>query len=353
MDGTLLLTTYIRSMTTASSSAWIAGLPKVELHLHLEGSMSPSTVGLLAERHQVDTEEVWPGGLPEQFSFDGFPDFARQFIFGLKLIRTGQDLETIVVALAKQLARDNVRYAEVTTTAFTHITSGLAPADYGAALSQGRRRARDEHGVELAWVIDIPRDLESADSTITTDYVASNAVPDGLIGIGLGGYEVGFPPEPYGNAFAKGIALGLHSVPHAGETEGAASILGALDTLRAERIGHGVRCLENGTLVDRLRDTGIPLEVCLTSNVLLKVCENIGDHPIRQLLDAGLRITINTDDPGMFATDINTELSLVHQHHDVTLNELKTFQQTAVDVSFADASFKQRFSEELRAYELP
>jgi aminodeoxyfutalosine deaminase len=334
-----------------STSRWIAGLPKVELHVHLEGSMSPSTVGLLAQRHGVDTGEVWPTGLPKRFSFDDFPDFARQFQFGLKLIRTGQDLETIVVALAAHFSNNNVRYAEVTTTAFTHLSSGLAPEDYGQGLNNGRKRAKQEYGVELAWVIDIPRDLEWGDSTVTTDFLASTHAPDGLIGIGLGGYEVGFPPEPYETAFAKGRALGLRSLPHAGETEGPGSIIGALNSLSAVRIGHGVRCLEDAELVARLRDTGVPLEVCPTSNVLLKVCESIKQHPIRRLIDAGLRVTINTDDPGMFATDINTELELIHQNHQVSLDDLRTFQLTAVDVSFAGSDLQRRIADEIRSYE--
>jgi aminodeoxyfutalosine deaminase len=315
--------------------------------------MSPTTVGLLAERHGADTSEVWPNGLPDRFSFDGFPDFARQFIFGLKLIRTGHDLETIVVALAQQLAHDNIRYAEVTTTAFTHLTSGMNPDDYGEALSSGRRRASAEHGVELAWVIDIPRDLEWGESTVTTDFLASRHAPDGLIGIGLGGYEVGFPPEPYTEAFARGRSLGLHSLPHAGETEGPASIVGALDNLQADRVGHGVRCLEDKELVARLRDTGTPLEVCPTSNVLLNVCESIEKHPIRDLLDAGLRITLNTDDPGMFATDITTELALVHQHHQVSLADLHSMQLAALHVSYASPSVRTLVESELRAYGLP
>jgi aminodeoxyfutalosine deaminase len=337
---------------TDRSEQWIAGLPKVELHLHLEGSMSPTTVGLLAARHGVDTSNVWPNGLPDKFSFDGFPDFARQFIFGLKLLRTGEDLETIVIALAQQLAHDNVRYAEVTTTAFTHLTSGMSPADYGIALSNGRRRAFEDFGVGLSWVIDIPRDLEWGDSTVTTDYLRGAHVPDGLIGIGLGGYEVGFPPEPYEAAFGKALALGLRSVPHAGETEGPASIIGALTNLKAERIGHGVRCLEDANLVSQLRDTGIPLEVCPTSNVLLGVTASIERHPVRQLLDAGLRITINTDDPGMFATDINTELALVHEHHGMSLEDLRAAQLTACEVSFASPSVKAGIRAEINAYQV-
>jgi aminodeoxyfutalosine deaminase len=336
-----------------SSREWIAGLPKVELHVHLEGSMSPATVGLLASRHRIDTTSVWPDGLPERFSFDGFPDFARQFQFGLKLLRTGEDLETIVVALAANLAANNVRYAEVTSTVFTHLTSGMPAADYGAALSNGRRRALAEHGVSLAWVIDIPRDLELPDSTVTTDFLASPHAPDGTIGIGLGGYEVGFPPEPYANAFARAIALGLRSLPHAGETEGPASIIGALTDLRAERIGHGVRCIEDPALMSMLRDTGTTLEVCPTSNVLLAVFPGIAEHPVRALIDAGINVTLNTDDPGSFATDLTTELELVHAHHNVSLADLRTMQRAALNASFADPAVRAVIDAEIAAYSVP
>ena len=312
--------------------------------------MSPTTVATLAARHGADTSAVWPDGLPERFSFDGFPDFARQYLFNLQLLRTGDDLETIVVALAQQLAANRVRYAEVTSTVFTHLASGLSAADYGTALNKGRRRARDEHGVALSWVIDIPRDLEWPDSTVTTDFLASANAPDGTIGIGLGGYEVGFPPEPYGPAFAAATALGLQSLPHAGETEGPTSIVGALDVLGARRIGHGVRCLEDAELTRRLRDTGIVLEVCPTSNVLLGVCTSIEAHPVRRLIDAGARVTLNTDDPGSFATDLTTELELVHTYHDVSLDDLLALQSTALDASFAPADVRAAIGAELSAY---
>lgn len=327
---------------------WIVALPKVELHLHLEGSMTPTTVGMLAERHGIDTTGIWPDGLPERFSFDGFPDFARQFQFGLKLLRTGADLEAIIVALAADLAAHNVRYAEVTSTVYTHLTAGLAAADYGAALTAGRRRAAAEYGVALAWVIDVPRDLEMPGSTVTIDFLESPHCPDGTIAIGLGGYEVGFPPEPYADVFARARALGLASLPHAGETEGPASIVGALDQLGARRIGHGVRCLEDPELVARLRDTGVPLEVCPTSNVLLHVVDTIEAHPLRALLDAGLNVSLNTDDPGMFATDISTELQLAHTHHGVSRGDLRDLQLAALDASLLAGPARGAIETELR-----
>ena len=337
-------------MPTNETRRWIEGLPKVELHVHLEGSLRPAIVAELAARHGRDTAEVWPEGLPESFSFVDFPDFARQFWFGLSLLRTGDDLRAVIGALGQSLHDNNVRYAEVTSTAFSHLRGGMSAADYGAALDAGGRDVLDRFGVRLAWVIDIPRDLEPPDSRATVDFLAGSHAPVDTVGIGLGGYEVGFPAEPYAGAFAAAVALGLHSVPHAGETEGAHSVAAAFDTLAAERIGHGVRCLEDPELVRRLADAGTMLEVCPTSNVLIGVASSIHDHPLPALLDAGLNVSINTDDPGSFGTDLNNELQLVHEHHRVDLDQLRAFQLAALDASFADSSTKSALRAEIEQY---
>ncbi len=323
------------SSAPPSMPAWIANLPKVELHVHLEGSMSPATVATLAARHGSDPSSIWPRGFPEHFHFDGFPDFARQFLFGLEQLRTGDDLETAVMALGADLAANGVCYAEVTTTVYSHLRAGMAAADYGAALDRGQQRVRREHGVELAWIIDIPRDLEARDSTVTIDFLAGPHAPIGVVAIGLGGYEVGFPPEHFAASFDRARALGLRSAPHAGETEGASSVRGALDALGAERIGHGVRCLEDGELVRRLVDGGIMLEICPTSNVLLGVSPTLAEHCLPTLRSAGLRTCVNTDDPGMFATDLSTEFAIAHHHLGLSRDDLAAMQLDALDASFA------------------
>ncbi len=337
-------------MPDLARDPWITGLPKVELHLHLEGSLEPPTVAALAG-HGADLTAIWPDGLPERFSFVDFPDFARQFQFGLSLLRDSDDLRDVVVALGASLAEQQVRYAEVTSTVFTHLAGGMSPADYAAALDAGAATVRSRHGVQLAWVIDIPRDLEAPGEDVTIDFLAGPHAPAATVAIGLGGYEVGFPPEPYADGFARARALGLRSVPHAGETEGAASIRGALDALGAERIGHGVRCLEDPALVRRLADEGVLLEVCPTSNVLLGVVASIEEHPVRRLIDHGLRVSINTDDPGSFATDLTTELALLHRHHGLGREDLRRLQLTALDASFADDAARARIRAEIGRYD--
>lgn len=346
-------------MVEPALRSWIEALPKVELHVHLEGSMSVATIATLAERHGADTSIVWPDGLPERFSFDGFPDFARQFFFGLSLLRTGEDLATIVEDLAVTLARQHVGYAEVTTTAFTHFldrtgrpgrpdTVGMAPGDYRDGLEEGRRRAAAV-GVDLSWVVDIPRDLEMPDSTVTIDYLESAEAPEGLVAIGLGGYEVGFPAEPYESHFARARALGLRSVPHAGETEGAHSVRAAVEVLGADRIGHGVRCLEDAALVADLAEREVMLEVCPTSNDLLQVVESVADHPLPDLLAAGLRVCLNTDDPGWFATDLTGELVLATEQLGVDQAAHLAMQRDALAASFAPDDVRRRLLAQLDA----
>jgi adenosine deaminase len=334
---------------------WLENVPKLELHVHLEGSMSVSTVSHLIERHGADASAIWPDGLPELFSFDGFPDFSRQFLFGLALIRSSDDLAEITDGLAATLAAQNVRYAEVTTTAFTHFhpldgRTGMASGEYRDGLNEGRRRAA-ARGVEIGWVIDIPRDLETAEQSVTIDYLAGSDAPDGLVAIGLGGNEVGNPAAPYAHHFARARSIGLPAVPHAGETEGADSVRQAVEVLGAVRVGHGVRCLEDPSLVDLLVERGIMLEVCPTSNDLLQVVAHIDEHPLPALLCAGLRVCLNTDDPGWFASDLVGEYVLASEHLGVDREQHRVMLLDAVAASFMSTEVKASLTTEIAAFE--
>jgi len=340
-----------RATDPTDLAAWLRDLPKVELHVHLEGSLTPAVVARLAERHGADHSRIWPAGIPEAFSFVDFPDFGRQFLFGLTLIRNGEDLADVVEALARELAAQSVRYAEVTSTAFSHLWRGMPEADYGAALDEGRRRAA-ALGVQLAWVIDIPRDLETPESTVTLDYLSGPDAPVDVVALGLGGYEIGHPARPYRELFARARALGLGSVPHAGETDGPASVRAALDDLGADRIGHGVRSIEDDDLLVALAERGTCLEVCLTSNRLLGVVDDLARHPLPGLRAAGVTVTLNTDDPGYFATDLTTELLAASEHFGLTPEEHIALQHSALVASFLPPERKAVHAAELDAYPL-
>ncbi len=331
-------------------SDWLLDLPKVELHCHLEGSMSSATVQALATEHDADWSDVWTGHIPDHFSFADFPDFGRQYLFGLSLLKRNGALVTAIDALARTLAEQNVRYVELTTTAYSHFLSGMSREQYRDELNEGRRRAAGR-GVEISCVIDIPRDLEMPDQGDTIAYLESGLTPEGLVGIGLGGYEVGFPAAPYADHFVRAKALGLHSVPHAGETEGAESVRQAVDNLGAERIGHGVRVLESDELTQRLADEGITCEVCPTSNLLLGVVDDMDEHPLPRMIEAGVRVCLNTDDPGWFDTDLVTELTIASDELGVSRDQHLSMQRDATAASFAPAHVRRRVIEELDVFE--
>jgi adenosine deaminase len=325
----------------------IAALPKVELHLHLEGSLRPATMFALAELHAIDLGVGSAEELTSRYRFESFDDFLRLFIQGLEVLVDGEDFTTATVALAGELAAQNVRYAEITTTPFNHHRRGIAIREYVSGLNEGRRRARQEHGVELSWICDIPRELEDPELGFTIDLITGPDAPDGVVALGLGGPEVGFPAEWFAGSFARARAAGLGSVPHAGETVGAESVWAAIRALQADRIGHGVRSVEDPELVAYLADRAIPLEVSMTSNVLLRVASSLEEHPIRALFDAGVPVTINTDDPAYFSTDLTRELRLARDVHGLTHDQLAEMLRTAINASFASAEIKRSVLAEL------
>jgi adenosine deaminase len=286
----------------------IRDLPKAELHLHLEGSMQPELALRLAGRHGV----VLPGseegveGLRRHYRYTTFADFLRLYLALSSCLTEAEDFTTLTVDLARGLAAQNVRYAEVTVTPMTHVARGVPGDALLAGLAEGRARAREEYGVELGWVFDIVRNL--ADQGAPTLELALRGREQGVVGLGLSGPEsLEWPLEPFEPLFARARGSGLHSLPHAGEHAGPESIWAVLRRLGAERLGHGVRCLEDPALVEYLVERRIPLEVCPSSNVSLGVCVDLEHHPLPRLLEAGLAITLASDDPPLFSTTLTDE----------------------------------------------
>ncbi len=287
---------------------FIKAMPKIELHVHLEGATQPATLLQLASRHNLTLPADTVAGIREWYRFTDFNHFIQIYMAISECIRTPDDIELLAREFLRGQAAQNICYSEVTYTAFTHWKQkGLSFDDQLMALNRARSWAEAELGVTMGLVIDIPRGYATPDQSMMVADWAVSAKDDGVVAFGLGGPEVGNPPEDYIAAFERAIAGGLPSVPHAGETVGPASIWGALDSLHAVRIGHGVRCLEDPALVDALRERQIPLEVSPTSNVCLGVAPTFAAHPLPRLLDAGLSVTLNSDDPPMFNTTLTDE----------------------------------------------
>jgi adenosine deaminase len=331
-------------------TAFIAGLPKAELHVHHVGSASPRIVAELAARHEGSTPvPADPDRLADYFVFTDFAHFIEVYLSVVDLVRTPEDIWTLTYEIARELAAQNVRYAELTLTPDTSVVRGIAAEAYCAAVEDARRRARADLGVRLQWCFDIPGEdgVPSAERTLA---VALEQQPDGLVSFGLGGPEIGVPRPQFAPHFARARAAGLHSVPHAGESTGPETVWDALTHLGAERIGHGIAAARDPRLMEYLRERGIVLEVCPTSNVRTRSVPSLAEHPLPVLVAAGVPVTINSDDPPMFATTLGAEYAVAARLLGLDERGLAGLALRAVDASFLDGPDKAALRAEIAEY---
>lgn len=296
-----------------SIESYVRTMPKVELHVHLEGAIQPSIVLELARRNHIDLPFHDEITLRKSFTYHDFDHFIETFIMVTRCLKTAEDYELIVYELGAEMARQNVRYAEVTVTPSTHHRFGIPHDTWFSGLQKGRIRVQVDFGITINWIFNIVR--KWADATVTepmADYVTRVAIEgkkDGVVALGLAGSEAGAPAERFARWFEQARAEGLHSVPHAGEMAGPESIWGAIHTLRAERIAHGVRAIEDPKLVEYLVEQHLPLDITPTSNVQLGVYPDYAAHPLPQLYSAGAIVTVSTDDPPLFNTTLSDEFT--------------------------------------------
>jgi aminodeoxyfutalosine deaminase len=251
--------------------------------------------------------------------------------------------------VARELARQQVRYAELTVTPFSSERRGIAAPAFCEAIEDARRGAAADFGIELRWCFDIPGELgvPAAEATLRT---ALEQQPDGLISFGLGGPEVGVPRPQFKPVFDKARAAGLHSVPHAGETTGPATIWDALRELGAERIGHGIAAVQDPTLLAYLAEHRIPLEISPTSNVRTKAVASLDEHPLARIVEAGVPVSINSDDPPMFGTTLEEEYAVAARLLDLDAAGVAGLAKAAVSQSFMPAEGKSALLAEIDAY---
>jgi aminodeoxyfutalosine deaminase len=334
---------------------FIQRLPKAELHVHLEGAISPRTVLELARRHK--RLDMLPArneaGLQKWFTFRDFPHFLKVYLAIQDLLRTPDDFALIAYELGADMAAQNILYREATFTPYTHTDfqeKGLEIRDLLDGLEQGRRRAQQEFGVEIRWVFDIPRNFsfinpqngynpEPAEKTLEYALLGKAC---GVVGLGLGGSEINAPALPFAHVFAAERREGLWSVPHAGETMGPISVWEAIDHLGAQRIGHGVRSIQDPLLVKTLAERGIVLEINPTSNIRLHIYEDYAVHPFRQLDKAGVIVTVNSDDPPLFNSSLSQEYCVLSQQFGYKEPDLIRIARNAFLHSAAEEPVKSR-----------
>lgn len=337
---------------TDVTESWVAGLPKVELHVHIEGAILPETLMRLAQKNKVDLPPKTLAEFRDWYRFTDFPHFAEVYWAFSKAIQTEDDIYQVALAFLMTQVRQNVRHTEATYTALTHFkNNGIAFTDQIAAIRRALDEVRATHDISLGLIVDIPRDYATPEESMMVAQWVVDAHGDGLIAaLGLGGYEVGFPPEDFARPFALAKEAKVPAVTHAGETGTAASICVAVEQLGAVRIGHGVAAVHDPSVIAFLKERQIPLEVCPSSNVCLKVVDAIGNHPFRRLDERGLTVTLNTDDPPMFDTDINREYLLVAQTFGYSKKEMKGFAQRAARAALLPAAKREALAAEIAAY---
>jgi len=328
----------------------IRHMPKVELHVHLEGSIGPDAAFALFERNHLTPPAATVDDLAKELAFRDFDHFLRLYLTIQDAIRTPEDIAFVVYKFAEDRAAQNIIYSEVTFTPYTHVwqNKGLAPEDLIAGLEEGRRQAREAFGVTLQWVLDIPRGLPEPAASWTTDWAI--AWQDrGVVALGLGGPEAGYPPEPFAEAFSRARAAGLRSAPHAGEMAGPDSVWGAIHALAADRIGHGIRAVEDPLLLTYLRQHQIPLEVNPTSNVCLKVYPSLAHHPFPHLWRMGLYLTVNSDDPPLFNTTLTEEFLRLADTFNLAWDDIRRLVLNAAHATFLPTNDKQALVQRVMA----
>ncbi len=329
---------------------FIAGLPKVELHVHHVGSASPRIVAELAARHAGSTPvPADVQALAAYFTFTDFAHFIEVYLSVVDLIRTPEDLWTLTYEVARELAGQQVRYAELTLTPYSSIVRGIAAEAYCEAVEDARQRAHTELGVALAWCFDIPGEAGVPAADLTLE-VATRLRPDGLVSFGLGGPEIGVPRGQFAAHFDAARAEGLHCVPHAGESTGPETIWDSLNLLGAERIGHGITAAQDPRLLAHLATTGIPLEISPTSNVCTRSVAAMDEHPLPVIVAAGVQVSINSDDPPMFSTTLNREYAVASRLLGLDAAGVADLARAGVRQSFLDDAGKARILTEIDDY---
>jgi adenosine deaminase len=322
-------------------------LPAAELHLHIEGTLEPELLVALAARNGVPLATTDLAELRARYRFTDLQSFLDVYYASLPVLRTDQDFYDLASAYLDRAAAAGVRRAEIFFDPQTHLGYGVPLATVFAGLSGALADARVRHGLSADLIMCFLRNLgaAAADETLT----AALPFRDRFIGVGLDSTEVGFPPSLFRDVYRRAAAEDLHLVAHAGEEGGPDYVWEALDLLGAERIDHGIRAMEDPELIRRLRDDQIPLTVCPLSNVALRAVASLAEHPLPAMLAAGLRVTINSDDPAYFGGYLDDNVAAVRRELGLDTGHIATAARNSFDACFAPAADKLRWKSEVDA----
>lgn len=337
---------------TPALDAFITRMPKVELHLHLEGTITPRTLLALASRNGVEIPARDEDGVAQLLNYRNFHDFLTVFMTLARSLVRFQDFEQVGYELGAYLAAQQIRYAEVMISPVQYQRRGLNLDEVVRGAVAGFERARERFGVRIALAFDYGRQF-GVDLGWQILEAAIRNRPNGVVAWSIGGDETQGPPEAFAEIFAAARSAGLRVMAHAGEVVGPASVWGAVDALQVERIGHGIRSIDDPELLAHLRERRVMLDICPTSNLRTGAAPSKAAHPLRRLFDAGVRISINSDDPVFFGTTLVDEYRLAAQAYDFSADDLVAVTLDAITASFLpseeQAVLREEFEREIAA----
>ncbi|MFH0223591.1 adenosine deaminase [Vibrio furnissii] len=321
---------------------FIQQLPKVELHLHIEGSLEPELMFDLAQRNQIAIPFTSPDEVRAAYQFSNLQSFLDIYYQGANVLIHEQDFFDLTWAYLLRCQQDNVMHTEIFFDPQTHTARGIAFDTVIRGITQALDKAQQELGISSQLIMCFLRHLSEDDAMLTLQ----QALPykDKIVGVGLDSSEAGHPPEKFSRVFHQARESGFLAVAHAGEEGPALNIRNAIDLLGVQRVDHGVRCVEDAELVQVLQETRMPLTVCPLSNLKLKVFSEMDEHNVVELLRQGLCVTINSDDPAYFGGYMSDNFMAVANAHPMSHQELAQFTLNAIEASFISAEDKARMS---------
>jgi aminodeoxyfutalosine deaminase len=332
-----------------SIDLFLLRLPKVELHVHLEGAMRPAVLLELARRNGIELPAQDEAGLKRWFRFTDFDHFVQVYLACSRALRRPEDFQFLVLDLLAEQAYQNVLYTEAHFTISTHLANGANGDEVLAALAEAIAEGERRYGVTLRLIPDIVRNVGVEPADRTLDWALAGRRRGVVAALGLSGSENRFPNEPFREHFAAAERQGLHRVAHAGEHAGPESIRSVLAVCGAERIGHGLRAVEDPSLLAELRERQVPLEVCPTSNLCLGVAPDLAGHPFDRLYREGLALSVNSDDPAFFNTSLTLEYLRLHQTFGYSASEIAGLSLAALRQAFLDDADRAALEEKFRS----
>lgn len=331
-----------------ASDAFIEGLPKVELHLHIEGSLEPELMFALAKRNGIDIPFSSVEEVAAAYDFSNLQDFLDIYYQGMNVLQKEQDFYDLTWAYLEKMAAQNVRHVEIFFDPQGHTERGVKFSTVMDGIARALDDAEAKLGITSHIIMCFLRHLSEESAFQTLE--AAMPYTDRIVGVGLDSSEVGHPPSKFARVFARAREMDMRIVAHAGEEGPPEYVWEALDQLHVNRIDHGNRSLEDAVLVERLAKEAMPLTVCPLSNLKLCVVKDLKDHPLKKMLALGLKATINSDDPSYFGGYMNENYKAITHALGLSREELLTLAQNSIEASFLDAGRKEKLCAELAEY---